>query len=156
MPNLPSLKNGNSRYYGASIDAGYYITSNAKIFAEFAYGKYEEGKGGTQIAKIKPAVIRVILVAIPAGGITNNNYTVYAKGCSIASRPHQHVIGHNRPMTTFAEHVSVILHRGNKSNMKGNRSKGYAAEEISRVSMVSPAESNLRHRRRRARYIPFN
>ncbi|MDI5829509.1 omptin family outer membrane protease, partial [Salmonella enterica subsp. enterica serovar Kentucky] len=26
-----------------------YITSNAKIFAEFAYSKYEEGKGGTQI-----------------------------------------------------------------------------------------------------------
>ncbi|MEA7581145.1 omptin family outer membrane protease, partial [Salmonella enterica subsp. enterica serovar Anatum] len=24
-------------------------TSNAKIFAEFAYSKYEEGKGGTQI-----------------------------------------------------------------------------------------------------------
>ncbi len=31
MRSLPSVKTENSRYYGA-IDAGYYITSNAKIF----------------------------------------------------------------------------------------------------------------------------
>ncbi len=34
---------------GASVDAGYYVTPNAKVFAEFTYSSYEEGKSGTQI-----------------------------------------------------------------------------------------------------------
>nr|MBA2814046.1 protease VII (Omptin) precursor [Candidatus Pantoea persica] len=38
-------KTANSRYYGAALDAGYYLTEHAKIFAEFAWSKYEEGKG---------------------------------------------------------------------------------------------------------------
>lgn len=38
-----------SRFYGASVDAGYYFTPNAKIFADFTYNKYEEGKGSTQV-----------------------------------------------------------------------------------------------------------
>lgn len=72
--NLPSVKKTeNSRYYGASIDAGYYITSNAKIFAEFAYSKYEEGKGGTQIIDKTSGD-----TAYFGGDAANNNYTVTA------------------------------------------------------------------------------
>ncbi|EBI9371193.1 omptin family outer membrane protease PgtE [Salmonella enterica] len=69
-------KTENSRYYGASIDAGYYITSNAKIFAEFAYSKYEEGKGGTQI--IDKTSGYTAYFGGDAAGIANNNYTVTA------------------------------------------------------------------------------
>ncbi len=69
-------KTENSRYYGASIDAGYYITSNAKIFAEFAYSKYEEGKGGTQI--IDKTSGDTAYFGGDAAGIANNNYTVTA------------------------------------------------------------------------------
>ncbi|EJS7855820.1 omptin family outer membrane protease, partial [Salmonella enterica subsp. enterica serovar Kentucky] len=50
--------------------------SNAKIFAEFAYSKYEEGKGGTQI--IDKTSGDTAYFGGDAAGIANNNYTVTA------------------------------------------------------------------------------
>ena len=44
MRELTFEKSTNSRYYGTSVDAGYYITPHAKVFTEFTYSKYEEGK----------------------------------------------------------------------------------------------------------------
>ncbi|WP_213989456.1 omptin family outer membrane protease [Sodalis sp. dw_96] len=34
-----------SRYYSATVDAGYYVTPNTKIYAELSLNKYEENKG---------------------------------------------------------------------------------------------------------------
>lgn len=67
-------KTSNSRYYGASVDAGYYVTENAKVFAEFTYSKYDEGKGGTQV--IYTPTGESASVGGDAAGISNKNYTV--------------------------------------------------------------------------------
>jgi plasminogen activator len=69
-------KTSNSRYYGASIDAGYYVTPHAKVFAEFAYSSYEEGKGGTQIIDNNSGESGSI--GGDAAGISNKNYTLTA------------------------------------------------------------------------------
>lgn len=69
-------KSTNSRYYGTSVDAGYYITSHAKVFAEFTYSKYEEGKGGTQIIDTNSGESGSI--GGDAAGIANKNYTITA------------------------------------------------------------------------------
>ena len=42
-------KTKGSNYYSASLDVGYYITPNTKVFTEFTWSKYSQGKGGTQI-----------------------------------------------------------------------------------------------------------
>ncbi|MGP3221087.1 omptin family outer membrane protease [Serratia bockelmannii] len=42
-------KTQGSRYYAISVDIGYYVTPNAKVFTEFTWSKYAQGKGGTQI-----------------------------------------------------------------------------------------------------------
>lgn len=67
-------KASSSRYYGASVDAGYYVTPHAKVFAEFAYSKFEEGKGGGQAFDGDQTVTR----GGDAIGIANHNYTVTA------------------------------------------------------------------------------
>ncbi|WP_428944823.1 omptin family outer membrane protease [Pantoea sp. FN060301] len=67
-------KTSNSRYYGASVDAGYYVTANAKVFTEFTYSKYEEGKGGTQV--IDTVTGQSASYGGDAAGISNKNYTV--------------------------------------------------------------------------------
>ncbi|EJL88165.1 MULTISPECIES: omptin family outer membrane protease [unclassified Pantoea] len=67
-------KTSNSRYYGATVDAGYYVTTNAKVFAEFSYSKYEEGKGGTQV--IDTTSGQSASFGGDAAGISNKNYTV--------------------------------------------------------------------------------
>lgn len=69
-------KTTNSRYYGASIDAGYYVTPQAKVFAEFAYSSYEEGKGGTQM--IDTTRGESDSIGGDAAGISNRNYTLTA------------------------------------------------------------------------------
>ncbi len=69
-------KTASARYYGASVDAGYYVTPNAKVFAEFTYSKYEEGKGGTQIFDNVSGQSGTI--DGDAAGIANHNYTVTA------------------------------------------------------------------------------
>nr|WP_253073575.1 omptin family outer membrane protease [Sodalis ligni] len=35
-------KANNSHYYSAAVDAGYYVTPNAKIFVELSFNKYEQ------------------------------------------------------------------------------------------------------------------
>lgn len=67
-------KTSNSRYYGASVDAGYYVTQNAKVFAELTYSKFEEGKGGTQV--IDTTSGQSASFGGDAAGISNKNYTV--------------------------------------------------------------------------------
>lgn len=37
-----------SRYYGISFDAGYFLTESTKVFVEYAYNNYDEGKGSSQ------------------------------------------------------------------------------------------------------------
>lgn len=69
-------KTTDSRYYGASVDAGYYVTPHAKVFAEFTYSSYEEGKGGTQIIDTNTGDSGSI--GGDAAGIFNHNYTITA------------------------------------------------------------------------------
>lgn len=69
-------KSTRSRYYGASVDAGYYIKTNTKVFAEFSYSKYEEGKGSTQIIDNNSGASSSI--GGNAAGIANKNYTITA------------------------------------------------------------------------------
>lgn len=69
-------KSTRSRYYGTSVDAGYYITPNTKIFAEFTWSKYEEGKGSTQI--IDSSNGSSSSIGGDASGIANKNYTITA------------------------------------------------------------------------------
>ena len=69
-------KVSDSRYYGASVDAGYYVTPHARVFAEFTYSSYEEGKGGTQIIDTRTGQSGSI--DGDAAGISNHNYTVTA------------------------------------------------------------------------------
>lgn len=65
-----------SRYYGTSVDAGYYITPNTKVFTEFTYSKYKEGKSGTQI--IDTSSGESTYLSGDAAGISNKNYTITA------------------------------------------------------------------------------
>lgn len=69
-------KTSGSRYYGTVINAGYYVTPNAKVFAEFTYSKYDEGKGGTQIIDKNSG--DSVSIGGDAAGISNKNYTVTA------------------------------------------------------------------------------
>lgn len=69
-------KTANSRYYGTSVDAGYYVTPHAKVFAELTYSKYEEGKGGSQMRDNDSG--ESTSIGGDAAGISNNNYTITA------------------------------------------------------------------------------
>lgn len=69
-------KTTRSRYYGASVDAGYYVTANARVFAELTYSKYEENKGSTQLTD--NASGESYSVEGDAAGIANKNYTITA------------------------------------------------------------------------------
>lgn len=69
-------KSANSRYYGTTVDAGYYIAPNVKVFAEFAWSKYEEGKGSTQV--IDNISGQTSSIGGEAAGIANKNYTITA------------------------------------------------------------------------------
>jgi len=42
-------KTSGSRYYSASMDVGYYITPHTKLFTEFTWSKYTQGKGGAEV-----------------------------------------------------------------------------------------------------------
>lgn len=69
-------KSSNSRYYGTLINAGYYITPNTKAFAEFAWGKYKEGKGSAKVIDSNSG--EVGFIGGDAAGIANNNQTITA------------------------------------------------------------------------------
>lgn len=55
----------NSRYYGTSFDAGFYITPKAKIVYNFAFNNYKQGKGGIK------AIDRIYGGVFYAGGEHN-------------------------------------------------------------------------------------
>lgn len=67
-------KTSNSRYYGAAVDAGYWLTPNAKVFAEFTWSKYEEGKGGSELRDNLTGETES--TGGDAAGIANKNYTL--------------------------------------------------------------------------------
>ncbi|PWW11444.1 omptin family outer membrane protease [Mangrovibacter plantisponsor] len=64
---------GHSNYYGVAMDVGYYVTPNAKVFAEFAWNKYEEGKGGTEMIDRDTGTHDYF--DGDAAGLKNKNYT---------------------------------------------------------------------------------
>lgn len=69
-------KTSNSRFYGASVDAGYFLTPNAKVFIEYTYSKYEEGKGDTKIIDRKSGEIGYI--GGDSAGMSNYNQIITA------------------------------------------------------------------------------
>jgi plasminogen activator len=69
-------KTSGSNYYSASVDAGYYVTPNAKVFTEFTWSKYSQSKGGTQI--IDRVSGQSSHEPGDAAGIENKNYSVTA------------------------------------------------------------------------------
>lgn len=69
-------KSSNSRYYSTLVNAGYYITPGTKVFAEFAWNKYKEGKGSTQMIDNNSG--KVDFFDGDAAGIANKNQTITA------------------------------------------------------------------------------
>lgn len=75
MRNLTFREKANdSNYYSTSVDVGYFVTPNAKVFAEFTWNKYDQGKGGSLV------INRVNGESSHQGGdvagIENKNYSV--------------------------------------------------------------------------------
>lgn len=67
-------KTRNSDFYGASLDAGYYVTPKAKVFTALSYNRYSEGKGASQM--IDNTNNHHIEQGGDAAGIANKNYSV--------------------------------------------------------------------------------
>lgn len=65
-----------TRYYAASVDIGYYVTPQAKVFTELSYSRYKEGKGGTEVIDRDTGEYENI--GGNAAGIANKNYTITA------------------------------------------------------------------------------
>ena len=63
-----------ARYYSASLDIGYYLTSHGKVFTAVSWNKYQEGKGGTQIIDNQSG--EEAFEGGDAAGISNKNYNV--------------------------------------------------------------------------------
>ena len=70
------IKPINSTFYGASMDVGYYVTPNAKVFTEVSYNHYSEGKGGSQM--IDHSDNSYDEQGGDAAGIANKNYSISA------------------------------------------------------------------------------
>ncbi len=68
----------NADYYAAMVDVGYYVTPNAKVFAEFSWTRYDEGKGGTEVRDTMTGG-SAFYIHGDAAGIENENY-VFAVG----------------------------------------------------------------------------
>ncbi|EDW4550530.1 omptin family outer membrane protease [Salmonella enterica] len=66
---------GNSRYVSASVDVGYYMTPGLRIFTDFTYSVFGEGKGGT---KITYADKSHEYIGGNASGTENKNYMITA------------------------------------------------------------------------------
>lgn len=69
-------KGNHSNYYSATVDAGYYVTPNAKIFVELSLNKYEENKGS--LTKISNSSEETSYKANNASGMKNMHYTASA------------------------------------------------------------------------------
>lgn len=77
MRNLSfSEKTSGSNYYSASVDVGYYVTPNVKVFTEFTWNKYSQGKGGMQIIDHDSG--ESSYEGGDAAGIENKNYSFTA------------------------------------------------------------------------------
>lgn len=77
MRNLSfSEKNSGSNYYSASVDVGYYVTNNVKVFTEFTWNKYSQGKGGMQIIDHQSG--KSDYEGGDAAGLENKNYSFTA------------------------------------------------------------------------------
>ncbi|KLU16689.1 hypothetical protein AFK69_08965 [Xenorhabdus sp. GDc328] len=62
------------RYFGASIDAGYYLTQNTKVYTAFTWNKYREGKGQTKLIYYDTGYTEDL--GDNSGGIENRNYSI--------------------------------------------------------------------------------
>lgn len=74
MRNLTFRDKADSRYYSATVDAGYYVTPEAKVYTEVSLSKYEQGKGEMQI--IDTASGEYKHIGGDAAGIENMHYSV--------------------------------------------------------------------------------
>lgn len=69
-------KTAGSNYYSASVDVGYYVTPNAKVFTEFTWSKYSQGKGGAQLLDRESG--ETTYAGGDAAGLENKNYSLTA------------------------------------------------------------------------------
>lgn len=69
-------KTSESKFYSASVDAGYYISPNVKLFTELTWSRFALGKGGSQI--IDHANEKTSYEGGDSAGIANQNYSVTA------------------------------------------------------------------------------
>ncbi len=69
-------KTRGSDYYSASVDVGYYVTPNAKVFTELTWNQYSEGKGGSKVIDRTNGMSQY--EGGDAAGIENRNYSVTA------------------------------------------------------------------------------
>lgn len=63
----------NSRYYSATVTAGYYLTTQAKLFAEASYNRYSLGRGDTEILSHDWGTHQLLP---NAAGLSNKNYSL--------------------------------------------------------------------------------
>ncbi|HHT0594711.1 TPA: omptin family outer membrane protease [Legionella anisa] len=74
MRNLTFKEHGNnSRYYAATINSGYHVTRNAKIFVEASYNHYSNGRADTEIIDNDTGVH---FYESDSAGLSNKNYSV--------------------------------------------------------------------------------
>lgn len=64
----------NSRYYGVNLDAGYYLTPNAKLYAEVSWNKFMQGRGPTLERNASTGAVNYY--GGDAAGMDNKNYAV--------------------------------------------------------------------------------
>lgn len=69
-------KASGSDYYSVSADVGYYVTPNTKVFTEFSWSKYSQGKGGTHVIDHESG--ESSYEGGDASGIDNKNYSFTA------------------------------------------------------------------------------
>ncbi|QLZ67721.1 outer membrane protease PgtE [Legionella sp. PC1000] len=72
--NLTFKEQGNnSRYYAATINSGYHVTRNAKIFVEASYNHYSNGRADTEIIDNDTGAH---FYESDSAGLSNKNYSV--------------------------------------------------------------------------------
>ncbi|OTA16947.1 plasminogen activator [Xenorhabdus vietnamensis] len=69
-------KTNKSLYYSATLNAGYYINPNTKLFTELSWNKFTQGKGDTEIFDRKTG--EYIYFGGNSAGIANTNYNITA------------------------------------------------------------------------------
>ncbi|WP_413742967.1 omptin family outer membrane protease [Sodalis sp. RH15] len=69
-------KANNSHYYSAAVDAGYYVTPNAKIFVELSFNKYEQKIG--YLTKTSTSSVEKNYSGNNSAGMKNRHYTASA------------------------------------------------------------------------------